>query len=280
MGPAMDEHTSSRTSNSRRSSNPQPIRGDGAGRSSSRSSTSKFASMRKMFGSFRRKKNKDRVRGGDEEQEEGQVASAGSLSSVDKSGSTVEDAITTQDEVVNNTRINVKQFVRQGLADPNLRHRTWTVMAGVDIIMLEREGEYDSLIGKSERLNGGEHWVSHRFSTRVHSCQSTFIVILTLHFSPLKDPMERDLRKNLPNHKFFRDVRKREYVSNDGNEEEKLDISTSSRGSNYVGEEMGKKALRRILRAYSVYDAELGYCRGMSCIVSKMNTLFSSEQYI
>ena len=43
---------------------------------------------------------------------------------------------------------------------------------------------------------------------------------------------------------------------------------------------MGKKALRRILRAYSVYDDDLGYCRGMSFIVSKMNTLFSSEQYI
>lgn len=106
------------------------------------------------------------------------------------------------------------------------------------------------------------------------------IVILTLHFSPMKDPMERDLRKTLPNHKLFRDVRKREYVSDDCNEEEKSGISTSSRGSNYGGEEMGKKALRRILRAYSVYDEELGYCRGMSFIVSKMNTLFSSEQYI
>lgn len=169
-GAVVDEpvlNTSSRTFNSRRSSNPQPIRGDDAGRSSSRSNTSKVASMRKMFGSFRRKKNKDWVREGGDEQEEVQ-ASAGSLSSVDKSGSTVE-GITMQDEVVNNTRINMKQFVRQGLADPNLRHRTWTVMAGVDIIMLEREGEYDSLIGKSERLDGGQHWVSGFNS---HSCQS------------------------------------------------------------------------------------------------------------
>lgn len=35
-------------------------------------------------------------------------------------------------------------------------------------------------------------------------------------------------------------------------------------------EESGQKALERVLRAYNLYDAELGYCQGLAFLVGPL----------
>ena len=44
------------------------------------------------------------------------------------------------------------------------------------------------------------------------------------------------------------------------------------------GEGYGKKALRRILRAYSVYDSDVGYCQGMNFIAAMLLTFLPEEE--
>ena len=59
----------------------------------------------------------------------------------------------------------MKRIARNGLPDPTMRHRAWAIITGVDRIVLNREGEYDALVGKSrvdmkqiqECLMGGQH---------------------------------------------------------------------------------------------------------------------------
>ena len=43
-----------------------------------------------------------------------------------------------------------------------------------------------------------------------------------------------------------------------------------------VGE--GRDALRRVLRAYSLYDSDIGYCQGMNFVTAMMLTFLSEEE--
>ena len=280
--------------------------------SSTSPNSSKGFSIRKKFGFLRRKKSRDRdgasssdsldeasstssrtLREGDDQEAPAGRAlprrQSSSLSStedtvpgVDKLGSTVEGVITLQDDAVKNptnrygppiddylaTRNLMKRFVRQGLPDPTMRQRAWAVMTGVDTIVIKREGEYDALVGKSrvdmkqiqECLIGGQH--------RTHW-----------------GAIERDLRRTLPNHHLFRDTKRREDEDFISIKEEApipgmelLGMSSTSRRNSNKVEGSGKKALRRILRAYSEYDAELGYCPGMNFIAANFLTIMSDEE--
>jgi len=54
--------------------------------------------------------------------------------------------------------------------------------------------------------------------------------------------------------------------------------STSGHSSVAEGHGAGQAALRRILRAYSVYDSEVGYCQGMNFIAAMFLTFLSEEE--
>lgn len=173
----------------------------------------------------------------------------------------------------------MKRFARNGLPDSNMRHRAWTMITGVDNILLNREGEYDALVSKSrvdmkqiqECLMGGHH-------------RTEWGVI------------ERDLRRTFPKHQIFRDISERDAdtISGDGfafqrsnqqpsqadevSTEEIMAVLGKISGKTNVDEGRGKKALRRILRAYSVYDSEVGYCQGMNFLAGMLLTLLPEEE--
>lgn len=52
----------------------------------------------------------------------------------------------------------------------------------------------------------------------------------------------------------------------------------ASSASSTEGHGAGQAALRRILRAYSVYDSEVGYCQGMNFIAAMFLTFLSEEE--
>lgn len=100
--------------------------------------------------------------------------------------------------------------------------------------------------------------------------------------------IERDLRRTFPNHYLFQEnvhhdnetasgtgtARSAGGVSRDLTDEGFRGLSTmASKGEGY-----GKKALRRILRAYSVYDSEVGYCQGMNFIAAMFLTFLPEEE--
>eukprot|EP00584_Thalassiosira_punctigera_P009261 CAMPEP_0172535438 /NCGR_PEP_ID=MMETSP1067-20121228/7447_1 /TAXON_ID=265564 ORGANISM="Thalassiosira punctigera, Strain Tpunct2005C2" /NCGR_SAMPLE_ID=MMETSP1067 /ASSEMBLY_ACC=CAM_ASM_000444 /LENGTH=754 /DNA_ID=CAMNT_0013320371 /DNA_START=24 /DNA_END=2288 /DNA_ORIENTATION=- len=160
----------------------------------------------------------------------------------------------------------MKKITRNGLPD-HMRHRAWTLITGVDKLVMKREGEYDTLVGKSrvdmkqiqECLMGGQH-------------------------RTVLGQIEKDLKRTFPNHHLFRDVSENEnnsteFVCQDhplpGDAMEGLDKIP---GKPSMKEGYGKKALRRILRAYSVYDSDMGYCKGINFIAAMFLTFLPEEE--
>lgn len=64
---------------------------------------------------------------------------------------------------------------------------------------------------------------------------------ITLQESPCEETIERDLHRTFPAHEFF----------------------AESGG-------LGQDSLFRLTKAYSVYDAEIGYCQGLSFLVAAL----------
>lgn len=48
------------------------------------------------------------------------------------------------------------------------------------------------------------------------------------------------------------------------------DVSRTFPNSEMFCKESGQRALERVLRAYSLYDAELGYCQGLAFLVGPL----------
>mmetsp|Transcript_25183 Transcript_25183/g.45375 ORF Transcript_25183/g.45375 Transcript_25183/m.45375 type:complete len:398 (-) Transcript_25183:1177-2370(-) len=168
----------------------------------------------------------------------------------------------------------MKQATRQGLPDPSMRHRAWTVVTGADVIMIKRDGEYDALVGKSradmhqiqEYLMGGKH-------------------------RTVNGQIEKDLKRTFPHHRMMRDLSGSENAStdfkscrddgqDDDNEvhDDSMDILRQMSRMSNAREGYGKQSLRRILRAYSVFDTEVGYCQGINFIAAMLLTFMPEEE--
>lgn len=48
------------------------------------------------------------------------------------------------------------------------------------------------------------------------------------------------------------------------------DVSRTFPNSDMFGQESGQRALERVLRAYSLYDADVGYCQGLAFLVGPL----------
>lgn len=168
----------------------------------------------------------------------------------------------------------MKQITRQGLPDPSMRHRAWTVITGADAIMIKRDGEYDAFVGKSradmhqiqEYLMGGKH-------------------------RTVNGQIEKDLKRTFPHHRMMRDLSGSDNAStdfkscrDDGQDDDhevhgdSMDMLRQLSRMSNAREGYGKQSLRRILRAYSVYDTEVGYCQGMNFIAAMLLTFMPEEE--
>ena len=132
----------------------------------------------------------------------------------------------------------VKNFARKGLPN-SMRHKAWTIVTGVDAIMAEKEGEYLELVVRSSEMEEGK---------------TSWSVI------------ERDINRTFPKHYLFQDSALGEDELDGGLEE---DVRFA---------EGGQAALRRLLRAYSAYDSEVGYCQGMNFIAAMFLTFLEEEE--
>lgn len=172
------------------------------------------------------------------------------------------------DDLLNSCRLtetgvtydSVKHFMRLGLPD-ELRAKAWCCITGVDALVEEREGDYDSLVLVALRLME---------EVSAEGGQS------------LKGVIERDLHRTFPKHLLF-------YKSRDGagaeparnikrtsETSESSDPNTSHLNDGLSND--GLSALRRVLYAYSVYDDEIGYCQGMNFLAAMFLTFMNEEE--
>ncbi|KAL9183787.1 hypothetical protein ACHAXT_004643 [Thalassiosira profunda] len=126
-----------------------------------------------------------------------------------------------------------KALVRTGLPD-SLRRHAWIVFTGVDRVVQEREGEYQSIVEEATRL-----------MNRPRQRQ-------------MKGVIERDLMRTYPRHVLFRNT----------NDEDGRD--TLPQEDELVPG--GVASLRRLLYAYAIRDSEVGYCQGMNFCAGMMLT--------
>jgi len=192
-------------------------------------------------------------------------------------------------ELSNASLTKIKLAMRLGLSDDH-RQRAWTVITGVDILMPEKVGDYESLVKLGFR------------------CRSNSIGgVSRAYGQTLRGVIERDLHRTFPKHILFcgSDTAANEEeaaneklsstnapptcISRIGSEEESpkkishLGSSSSSSSDvmspgHHLSDSSGPAALRRILYAYSVYDSEVGYCQGMNFIAAMFLTFLPEEE--
>ncbi|KAL3795742.1 hypothetical protein HJC23_008229 [Cyclotella cryptica] len=114
----------------------------------------------------------------------------------------------------------------------NGQPRGWAAMVGLDEIMHKNEGVYNDLVALSQA-----------------DPDDNQDFLLGDVFKTEWEDIERDLKRTFPSHCMFREDREKGETSSETD---------------------GKQALRRILRAYSMYDREIGYCQGMNFIAGTL----------
>lgn len=129
--------------------------------------------------------------------------------------------------------------------------KEWATFLGLNSVTIKKKGTYESLIAKSQGNDeepelGNEH-------------KATW------------DAIERDLKRTFPKHSMFREQRE-DKKNDDPNDEGTEDADVTPE------EPCGKQALRRILRAYSLHDKEVGYCQGMNFIAGMLLTFMREEE--
>ncbi len=129
----------------------------------------------------------------------------------------------------------IKHHARKGLPD-SMRQRAWVVLTGVDVIMSQRKGVYDSYLTQADSIS-----------------QSSGLTPNGKHASrTVLEQIDRDIGRTCLKH-----------FSCDHNK--------------FRDREDRHESLRRVLRAYSQIDPDVGYCQGMNFITA-MFLIFLSEE--
>lgn len=145
----------------------------------------------------------------------------------------------------------IKSKTLQAERAPDTKDRGWPAMLGLETIITRKEGVYDDLVAMSDPEKGTIE------PDLLAECKSAWDVI------------ERDLKRTFPKHKLFRESQ----VDNAKGKAEDADDSSEASEEVY-----GMQALRRVLRAYSVYDKETGYCQGLNFIAGMLIMFLTEEE--
>eukprot|EP00591_Stephanopyxis_turris_P009730 CAMPEP_0195527760 /NCGR_PEP_ID=MMETSP0794_2-20130614/29664_1 /TAXON_ID=515487 /ORGANISM="Stephanopyxis turris, Strain CCMP 815" /LENGTH=500 /DNA_ID=CAMNT_0040658751 /DNA_START=417 /DNA_END=1919 /DNA_ORIENTATION=+ len=145
----------------------------------------------------------------------------------------------------------LRMRVRKGV--PNtFRGAVWTMLAGVPGKVFKTQvGKYKGLVLSTEVPN-----------------QDTM------------DTIDRDIHRTFPRHMMFIEEAMRAKEAEAKDEElaaQGIEAATSEE-DDFVNAKGGQASLRRVLRAYSLYDTDVGYCQGMNFIAATFITFMPEEE--
>lgn len=176
----------------------------------------------------------------------------------------------------------VKRRLRKGIPDAQ-RGAVWLVLGNVHDKIKDNPGTYQDLVQKAIGKNQEEIEIVDLKHTK--------------SFKSIQDIIERDIHRTFPRHSMF--YQSDEDVSVGGGDDDddfqNNNFCSASEMATAVlhrdsGEEhtdtpedamdgeTGQHRLRRLLKAYSIYDREIGYCQGMNFIAAMFLTLMTEEQ--
>lgn len=102
-----------------------------------------------------------------------------------------------------NTQSKVKYYTRRGLPD-SMRSRAWTVLTGVDVIMAQRQGEYEGLVKRAEEEF--ERWRTNveDDTGKMERRQSDVSALGDASVSNVVlETIDRDIHRTFPKHYMF-----------------------------------------------------------------------------
>jgi len=172
----------------------------------------------------------------------------------------------------------LKRRVRKGIPH-NIRGRVWATLANIpQKTSGEKKGEYKHLLkvasktsGKGGILNSVFHLDPRQEYPQPQMNQEEQekdgLGLLGVCGSKeseqvFKDTIERDVNRTFPTHKMFLDEEQEPETKDEGASGD----DTKRKASYFLKAKGGQAALRRVLRAYSIIDPEVGYCQGMNFI--------------
>ncbi|GKY93346.1 hypothetical protein MPSEU_000302200 [Mayamaea pseudoterrestris] len=207
----------------------------------------------------------------------------------------------------------LKRRLRKGLPDEQ-RTRVWMLVSNVEQTISENPGVYDSLVRQTLSSRAGavtntETSSNHAVSPHVAHDENDD----EIHFSRTKsflivqETIERDIHRTFPRHSMFYDVDEDSITGSSvvnhysvmtnnvcgatdftklmqdlrrpsSDDDEHEHCATSSSNATTTETKSGQASLRRLLKAYSVYDREVGYCQGMNFIAGMLLTLHLREE--
>jgi hypothetical protein len=132
-------------------------------------------------------------------------------------------------------------------------------LLGLDSTIRKNKGTYESLVFKAQTNDNDD-------DPELKELKTTW------------DSIERDLRRTFPKHSMFREQSEDKKVEEPKGEESNESVEDADAAVPKREEPIGKQALRRILRSYSLYDKEVGYCQGMNFVAGMLLTFMSEEE--
>ena len=180
-------------------------------------------------------------------------------------------------------RRRLSRHLRKGIPD-SLRGRVWALLGNVPRKIQESKLSFDEHVRKSLESAGDVAVTMPRMRSESLVNSHSFMVT--------QETIERDIHRTYPRHNMFHE----DVVSEDEEDDIMLnalsddevgsilaEIDSSQKCDDVVHKNFryakgGQAALRRVLRAYSVYDRDVGYCQGMNFIAGMFLTFMSEEE--
>lgn len=147
------------------------------------------------------------------------------------------------DSMKNNAK--TKRFIRKGIP-PEWRGAAWFYYAGGPAILRAHGGLYDKLLRKTPKLVDQE-------------------------------AIERDLHRTFPDNIKFKPAEGSSGESASDSDSDSFDAATPSPGQ-VEGEPPIISALRRVLRAFSVYNPRIGYCQSLNFLAGLLLLFVETEE--
>jgi hypothetical protein len=157
--------------------------------------------------------------------------------------------------------------LRKGVPDP-VRGNVWAMLGNVPRMKQKHPNLYDEMV--------------HQTTTE----RASSVITQTNSFKVTQETIERDIHRTYPRHSMFHEDSDEDDSLGFMNDSDISDIIAELEGGDFVADEKksklavaegGQASLRRVLRAYSFYDREVGYCQGMNFIAGMFLTFMSEE---
>ena len=180
--------------------------------------------------------------------------------------------------------------LRKGIPE-SMRGTVWPMLANVRRKMDKYPGKYDAYVRSS---------VAYVLNGTVTTTSSVRNVkeVSQSQFKNTQETIERDIHRTYPRHSLFHDENESDDDDDDdrmlqnldddnvrqiiaeleGQEEQKTQSYEEKRWNILNSATGGQASLRRVLKAYSVRDQDVGYCQGMNFIAGMFLTFMPEEE--